>query len=588
MPHTLTRWLPFLANTRTPFHSSDTANAPQAWHPAWLVVLVSVWLATACNVPLWREVAALPDHTGLRGASFGLAFAVIVAAGNVALLSLLAWGRGLKPALVLVVLMAALGTYFMLSYGIVIDASMLTNVLQTDVREAGDLLNWRLAATVLALAAPPLWWLLQRPVRPLGALRHVAHNGLLLLGSVVVLVASLLLVFQDFASTMRNHTQLRYLINPLNSVYALGHIATKPLRIDTSTMLPLGRDAQLGASYAGQTKPPLLVLVLGETARSANFGLNGYARPTTPLLSARSDLVSATNAWSCGTSTAASLPCMFSHLGRDGFEGRKTNSETLLDVLQHAGLAVLWVDNQSGCKGVCDRVAQTSTTALKDPALCPDGECSDPIMLKVLEERIAALPAEQRARGTVVVLHQMGSHGPAYYKRSDASLKRFGPECTSNALQECDQAQVVNAYDNSIVATDHFLNATIQWLETQADKAQTAMVYVSDHGESLGEGNLYLHGLPYAIAPDVQKQVPWITWLSPAMQSRSGVATACLQKDLAQRRITHDGYFHAVLGLMDVQSTVYQAEQDIYAPCRNTRQAPMAATTAPNTAHARS
>ena len=588
MPHTLTRWLPFLANTRTPFHSSDTANAPQAWHPAWLVVLVSVWLATACNVPLWREVAALPDHTGLRGASFGLAFAVIVAAGNVALLSLLAWGRGLKPALVLVVLMAAFGTYFMLSYGIVIDASMLTNVLQTDVREAGDLLNWRLAATVLALAAPPLWWLLQRPVRPLGALRHVAHNGLLLLGSVVVLVASLLLVFQDFASTMRNHTQLRYLINPLNSVYALGHIATKPLRIDTSTMLPLGRDAQLGASYAGQTKPPLLVLVLGETARSANFGLNGYARPTTPLLSARSDLVSATNAWSCGTSTAASLPCMFSHLGRDGFEGRKTNSETLLDVLQHAGLAVLWVDNQSGCKGVCDRVAQTSTTALKDPALCPDGECSDPIMLKVLEERITALPAEQRARGTVVVLHQMGSHGPAYYKRSDASLKRFGPECTSNALQECDQAQVVNAYDNSIVATDHFLNATIQWLETQADKAQTAMVYVSDHGESLGEGNLYLHGLPYAIAPDVQKQVPWITWLSPAMQSRSGVATACLQKDLAQRRITHDGYFHAVLGLMDVQSTVYQAEQDIYAPCRNTRQAPMAATTAPNTAHARS
>ena len=588
MPHTLTRWLPFLANTRTPFHSSDTANAPQAWHPAWLVVLVSVWLATACNVPLWREVAALPDHTGLRGASFGLAFAVIVAAGNVALLSLLAWGRGLKPALVLVVLMAALGTYFMFSYGIVIDASMLTNVLQTDVREAGDLLNWRLAATVLALAAPPLWWLLQRPVRPLGALRHVAHNGLLLLGAVVVLVASLLLVFQDFASTMRNHTQLRYLINPLNSVYALGHIATKPLRIDTSTMLPLGRDAQLGASYAGQTKPPLLVLVLGETARSANFGLNGYARPTTPLLSARSDLVSATNAWSCGTSTAASLPCMFSHLGRDGFEGRKTNSETLLDVLQHAGLAVLWVDNQSGCKGVCDRVAQTSTTALKDPALCPDGECSDPIMLKVLEERITALPAEQRARGTVVVLHQMGSHGPAYYKRSDASLKRFGPECTSNALQECDQAQVVNAYDNSIVATDHFLNATIQWLETQADKAQTAMVYVSDHGESLGEGNLYLHGLPYAIAPDVQKQVPWITWLSPAMQSRSGVATACLQKDLAQRRITHDGYFHAVLGLMDVQSTVYQAEQDIYAPCRNTRQAPMAATTAPNTAHARS
>ena len=578
MPHTLTRWLPFLANTRTPFHSSDTANAPQAWHPAWLVVLVSVWLATACNVPLWREVAALPDHTGLRGASFGLAFAVIVAAGNVALLSLLAWGRGLKPALVLVVLMAALGTYFMLSYGIVIDASMLTNVLQTDVREAGDLLNWRLAATVLALAVPPLWWLLRRPVRPLGALRHVAHNGALLLAAVVVLVASLLLVFQDFASTMRNHTQLRYLINPLNTVYALGNIATKPLRMDTRTILPVGRDAQLGASYAGQSKPPLLVLVLGETGRAGNFGVNGYERDTTPLLAARPDLISAGNAWACGTSTAASVPCMFSHLGRNGYEARRANFEGLMDVLQHAGLAVLWVDNQSGCKGTCDRIPNANTSAQKDPELCPTGsDCLDNIMLKGLDQRLADLPAEQRQRGTVVVLHQMGSHGPAYSKRSAPERKKFLPECTSNALQECDRQQVVNAYDNSIVETDHFLDSVLNWLGKQSNQAQPAMIYVADHGESLGENNIYLHGLPYSIAPDVQKHVPWITWLSPAMQSRTGTATPCLQKELAQQRITHDNYFHSVLGLMDVQTGAYQPELDIFSACRKTVAAKQAA-----------
>ena len=576
MPSTDQRWRPFGASSRTappppPLASSfNTPGAsPQAWHPATLVVLISMWLATACNVPLWRALAALPDQTGLRSWGFGLAFAVIVAAGNVAVLSLLAWGRGTKPVLVLALLMAAFGAYFMLSYGIVIDASMLTNVLQTNVREAGDLLNWRLPVTVLTLAAPPLWWLLRRPVRPLGALRHVVHNAVLLLAAAGVLVASLLLVFQDFASTMRNHTQLRYLINPLNSVYALGDIATKPLRMDTSVLLPLGRDAQLGASYAQQTKPPLLVLVLGETARSANFGLNGYARPTTPLLSARSDISSARNAWSCGTSTATSLPCMFSHLGRDHFEGRKANFESLLDVLQHAGLAVLWVDNQSGCKGVCDRVTEVSTSKQKDTAHCAGGECPDTVMLEGLEARLAALPAEQRARGTVVVLHQMGSHGPAYYKRSEPSLKRFGPECSSSALQECDQAQVVNAYDNSIVATDYFVDSTIKWLETQSDQAQTAMVYVSDHGESLGENNLYLHGLPYTIAPDVQKHVPWVTWLSAAMQSRQRMTTSCLQKDLAQRRITHDHYFHSVLGLMDVHTEAYQPAQDIYAPCRS-------------------
>lgn len=542
-----------------------------------MVALISLWMATACNVPLWRAVAALPGQGSLRGWLFSIAFVLIVAAGNTALLSLLAWRFTLKPAATVLVLMAAFGAYFMMTYGIVIDASMLTNVLQTDVHEAGDLLSWRMPITVLVLAGPPLLWLYKRPVRRLSTLRLLGHNALLLAVAIAVVVGCLMLVFQDFSSTMRNHTQLRYLINPLNSVYALGDIVAHKLNPENHTLQPLGRDAQLGASYAGQAKPPLLVLVLGETGRSGNFGLNGYARPTTPLLSARTDLSSAHNAWSCGTSTAASLPCMFSNLGREKFKSRNSNDETLLDVLQHAGLAVLWVDNQSGCKGVCDRVHQASTSAEKDPELCPGGECQDPIMLKGLEERIAALPAQQRARGTVVVLHQMGSHGPAYYKRSPQNLKKFGPECTASALQECSQQQIVNAYDNSIVATDQLLNSTINWLQTQSDKAQTAMIYVADHGESLGENNLYLHGLPYAIAPDVQKRVPWITWLSPAMQQRTGVAPPCLQKNLADRHISHDNYFHSVLGLMDVHSTVYQPERDIYADCRSPAQTSAAA-----------
>ena len=567
----LRRLLPFASASSPKSFSAPTP--PRPLHPAWVVVLVSTWLATACNVPLWQEVAQLPGQGSLRGWGFALAFALIVAAGNAALLSLLAWRWTLKPAVLVLVLMAAFGAYFMLAYGIAIDASMLVNVMQTDVKEAGDLLNLRMLGTVLILAVPPLLWLYRRPVQRLTALRHVAHNGLLLAGSIAVIVVCLLLVFQDFASTMRNHTKLRYLINPLNSVYALGNIATKPLRMDTSKLLPLGRDAQLGASYAGQAKPPLLVLVLGETGRSGNFGINGYERNTTPLLAARTDLVSARNAWSCGTSTAASVPCMFSHLGRTGYEARAANFESLIDVLHHAGLAVLWVDNQSGCKGVCDRIGETITSQQKDvaidPALCPGGECLDRVMLQDLDTRIAALPAEQRQRGTVVVLHQMGSHGPAYYKRSAPDTKKFGPECTSTSLQECDRQQVVNAYDNSIVETDHFLDSVLKWLTTQDRQAQTAMVYVADHGESLGENNLYLHGLPYSVAPDVQKHVPWITWLSPAMQARTQLATSCLQRDLAERRITHDNYFHSVLGLLDVKTGAYNPELDMYAACRH-------------------
>jgi len=309
----------------------------------------------------------------------------------------------------------------------------------------------------------------------------------------------------------------------------------------------------------------MLVLVLGETGRNGNFGLNGYGRPTTPEL-AREDVASARHVTSCGTSTAASVPCMFSHLGRSGFDSRNQDFESLMDVLQHAGLAVLWIDNQSGCKGVCDRVPQVNTSSLQHPRLCPSGQCLDEIMLERLDERLKALPAERVARGVVLVLHQMGSHGPAYHLRSPPAFKRFLPECTSNNLQDCSQAELVNAYDNSIAYTDHFLAATIGWLKARQATFDTALLYVADHGESLGENNLYLHGMPFSLAPDVQKQVPWITWLSSGYQQRSSVAMDCLR---ARRDVplSHDNYFHSVLGLMQVGTSAYDRHLDTYAPC---------------------
>ncbi len=327
----------------------------------------------------------------------------------------------------------------------------------------------------------------------------------------------------------------------------------------------MGQDARLGASYQTTANPPLLILVLGETGRRGNFSLNGYSRPTNPLLE-KQNVVSQHAAVSCGTNTAASVPCMFSALGKDAFEARKNNYENLLDVLQRAGLTVLWLDNQTGCKGVCDRVPNASTLGLKEPALCNSGECFDEIMLHQLDQRLQTLDSTRRSKGTVIVMHQMGSHGPAYYKRSPAAFKRFLPECGSNNLQDCSQQELLNAYDNTIVYTDHFLNSTIEWLKAQESWATPAMVYVADHGESLGENNLYLHGLPYAIAPDVQKQVPWITWLSGSYETRRGVAANCLKKQL-DAPLTHDNYFHSVLGLLDVKTSIYRPALDLYAGC---------------------
>ena len=537
----------------------------KAWHPVWVAVLSSLWLASVGNFALWQQVHQLPEVAGFRGLAFGVGFGAIIAAAISVVLSCFNWRGVLKPVLTVFFLSAASGAYFMVSYGIVIDSTMITNVIQTDTKEALDLLNWRMLISLLLLGILPSWMVWKTPLKTLRFSQAVISNTLTSVASLIVIVAALLAIFQDFSSIMRNHTQLRYLVNPLNSYYAIGMVAAKPFQRDNKTLLPIGRDAQLAAQKAND-KPPLLLLVLGETARMGNFGVNGYERNTTPEL-AKENIISLKGVMSCGTSTATSVPCMFSHLGKEEFEARQNNYESLIDVLQHAGLAVLWIDNQSGCKGVCERVPQALTKELKHPSLCKDGECFDEIMLQQLDERIQALPAERRAKGVVVVMHQMGSHGPAYFKRVPASFKTFTPECTDTSLSQCDRAQIINAYDNTIVFTDHFLSGVIHWLKTQDKTSTPAMLYVSDHGESLGENNLYLHGLPFAMAPEVQKHVAMIGWLSSSFERWSGVSTACL-KQQRDRALSHDHLFHSVLGAMSVQTSVYQAERDLFVACQ--------------------
>jgi len=537
-----------------------------AWHPAWFAVLGSLWLASLGNIALWMQVHQLPEVSGLRGFAFAVGFGAIITATLTLILSFLNWRWFLKPVLTVFFLSAASGAYFMMNYGIVIDSAMITNVIQTDTQEALDLMNWRMLISLLLVGVLPCWTLWKTPVKSLRWTQQAFNNILTGVASVLVIVGASLAVFQDFSSIMRNHTQLRYLVNPLNSFYAIGMVAAKPFQHNNQTLLPMGRDAKV-AALKPTDKPPLLLLVLGETARMGNFGVNGYERPTTPEL-AKEKIISLKGVMSCGTSTATSVPCMFSHLGKEAFEGRKNNYESLIDILNHAGLAVLWIDNQSGCKGVCERVPQALTKELKHPTLCNNGECFDEIMLHELDQRIQSLPAERRTKGVVLVMHQMGSHGPAYYKRVPDNFRKFQPECKSNALQECSREQVVNSFDNTILYTDYFLAQAIQWLKKSEATTSPALLYVSDHGESLGENNLYLHGLPYRVAPDVQKRVPWITWLSPRFEKQSGLIHTCL-KNKTNTALTHDNYFHSVLGLMNISSEVYQEKLDVYANCRS-------------------
>ncbi len=554
--------------------SSFESKQEKAIHPTWFMVLTSVWLASIGNLALWQELTRLPEMNDWRAVWFGVAFAALIAALLCLLMSLLCWRWTLKPVIALFLTSAAFGAYFMLSYRVVIDSSMMVNVLQTDLKESLELFSWRLVVAVLFLAVLPIVVIWKRQVKQLTLLQIIVSNVKLFLASCVVAAVAVFPIYQDFASSMRNHIQLRYLINPLNSFYGLAQLAIQPLQNTSGTLQAIGADAKLGKMYTNQPKIPILVLVLGETARSTNFGINGYDRDTTPLLKKlkenadqSGELTTQTNAWSCGTSTATSLPCMFSHLGKSAYENKTADYENLIDVLDKAGLAVIWLENQSGCKGICDRVYRAATNKLDIAEFCSTGECFDEIMLHNLDDRLREVSFEKLSKGAVIVMHQMGSHGPAYYKRSPAAIKKFKPECTNNALQECSRTELVNAYDNSIVYTDYFLSKVIGMLKSKASTIQGGMLYVSDHGESLGENNLYLHGLPYAIAPDVQKHIPWISWFANDFIGRHNLDTDCMESR-SGKKLSHDNYFHTVLGLMDIQTAVYNADLDAYATCR--------------------
>ncbi len=304
--------------------------------------------------------------------------------------------------------------------------------------------------------------------------------------------------------------------------------------------------------------------MVGETARWDHFALNGYSKPTNPMLSKVEGLINYSQAYSCGTDTAQSVPCMFSGFGKAGFTNAKAASrDNLLDILKRADIDVIWRENQAGCKGVCDRVQTETLTGHAAPTFYPSTENFDDVLVDGLDQRIANMQ-----RDTVIVLHMMGSHGPAYWKRYPEKFEVFKPACKVVQFSDCETEHIINAYDNTILYTDHVLARLIGVLSTaESHGVDAGMLYVSDHGESLGEHNMYLHGMPYALAPEAQIHVPMVVWLSPSMREGAGIDIGCLVQRSPQR-VSHDNLFSSVLGMMDVKTRVYDPALDLFSACR--------------------
>lgn len=527
-----------------------------------LAVWAGLFFALAANATFLSTVLAGRDPWAPSSWLFASAMLVVLAAMHTLLLSFVMLRPLAKPLLALLIVATAFATYYMQRFGIYLDPTMLRNVLKTDPTEAGELFGWGMVPHLLLFAGLPLLVLWRLRLAHQRWAHALAWRTAAVVGSLALLAGALLLVFQDFSAQMRNQKEVRYLITPANFIYSAVRVSTDSAREAQLPRTQIGLDAKLAPSWAARTKPALLVLAVGETARANNWGLNGYVRQTTPQLAAR-DVINFGDVTGCGTNTETSLPCMFASIGRRDYDERRIRtSESLLHVLQRAGFEVLWRDNQSGCKGVCDGLPTQQLDNARMPEWCDGGRCLDEVLLQGLES------IARDAKGNlVVVLHMLGNHGPAYFKRYPAAFRRYAPTCDTGELRQCSRQEIVNAYDNALLYTDHVLARTIDFLQLQAGRHDTALVYVADHGESLGEKGLYLHGVPFAIAPDEQTKVPMTWWLSPGYSSSFGLDTACLKQQAAKPQ-THDNLFHTTLGLLQVQAREYEPALDITRTCR--------------------
>ena len=512
----------------------------------------------------WQQVSAAMWQHSLSSAVF-LASLFVLALFAQSLLLIWVPRRLLRPVVCVLFLIAAPVQYFIHEFGTLMDADMMRNVFATDRVEAAGLFNGRLLLEWFVLGVLPCVFVIGTRWQDESRHRRWQERAAFFAFAFVLSALGVLCSSASYASFLREYKPLRYLLNPAAPVYSAIHFALGATHeAQPHTLQTIGEPLHRVAYTSSTTKPKVLFLVIGETARRANFQLQGYSRPTNPELAQVQGLVYFNNVTSCGTATAVSLPCIFSHLGRRDFDVRDaTRTTNLLDMLTATGVQVEWRDANSGCKGVCQRVPmiQYSGNNATD-ALCRGPYCFDEAMLRDLRARLQTID-----RDTVIVFHQAGSHGPAYFERYPRGFDVFKPACASNQLNTCTPQEVTNAYDNSIRYTDHNLARQIALLQQAADRVDGALLYVSDHGESLGERGVYLHGMPYAFAPDVQKQVPLVLWLSNGFARDDSVDVACIGAQ-AHAPISHDNVFHTVLGAMGVSTPLYDPKLDIMSRCR--------------------
>ena len=534
--------------------------------PTVLIICFSLSLVFIYNYSAWNALFQLIPFK-LENTLFIISFALLLGSVFSLLLILVSFKWLLKPILIFIAISSSVATYFMNSYGIAIDTAMIQNTIETNVHEATALLSFKLVIYLIILGVIPSIIIWKTPINYKPFWKGLLNKLLMLIACILTIVINVGSFYSTYATIFRDEELLTHFINPTNYLYAVGKYTKQSLVIkETLTINQIGTDAKEEATAKDRPKKSVMVFIVGETARADHFSLNGYTRETNPELK-KLDILNFTNVHSCGTSTAISVPCMFSMFPREDYSNKKGKTyESLLDVLQRAGMQVLWLENNSDCKGVCLRIPneEISKTQPNNP-FCKDKECLDESLLVNLQPYL-----DQVKDNTLIVLHSMGSHGPEYYKRYPKELEKFTPVCRTNQFSTCTQEELINVYDDSILYTDYFLSKVVELLKANQDRFDTAMWYVSDHGESLGENGVYLHAAPYAIAPEAQTHVPMVMWFGQNTLENQPLDSQCLKQKQDDPSLSHDHIFHSLLGYFSIQTALYQPTLDLFKSCRVT------------------
>lgn len=500
------------------------------------VLLLSLINTVLFNGALYSFLASNLDLYSISGILIAASVVVVVFVINLLFISILSIIAPItiKPLFIITALINSVALYYLVSYQVILDKTMMGNIFNTRSSESLELLTPTLFIYIFSLFVIPSILILKVKVHPLNRLNTFFNSFLIILFSLLFLYlnASSWLWIDKHAKLLGGKIlPWSYLINTVR------HYSDVSRANKNQIQLPMGE-------FSDNNKVAV-VLIIGEAARANNFSLYGYAKNTNPLLQA-DDILVFNKTTSCSTYTTASVACMLSH------DVSESDYEPLPSYLTRIGADVIWRSNNWGEPPIHVSKYQKGSELKKK---CHGEGCKfDEVLLTEMNDEIESSDKQK----VFIVLHTKGSHGPSYYSRYPSEFEKFTPVCRYEELSKCTQQELINAYDNTIIYTDYFLHKAIQ--ELKKLNRPVMLIYASDHGESLGEKGLYLHGTPFMFAPKYQKEIPLIIWRSEELIKLQGTNN----KNISQTgTFSHANIFHTIIGAFGIKTDVYNRELDI-------------------------